>query len=68
MYDANFNDLEEFHPQARPASRRLSFCPHVWKALHPGHRRAVAFLRDEPKDNPECKEYCREECMPGILT
>ncbi len=71
MHDANFNDWDEFQPQARPASRRLSFCPTCGRPFVRGtgvlSPACSANRGVSPKDNPECKEYCREQCMPGIL-
>ncbi len=73
--DWNFHETEkeEFEPHARPESRRISFCPTCGRPFvrGTGVLSKACILAGKagksPSSDPDCKEYCRESCLPGTL-
>ncbi len=68
---------EDFEPQARPTSRRIAFCPTCGRPFLRGMGFWPPQFVEKAKINggdpskraetdPECVEYCSEECLPGL--
>jgi hypothetical protein len=64
-------EQDVFEPQARPESRRIAFCPTCGRPFTHGsgvfQSACIESLpaRGRPGNDPACKEYCSENCLPG---
>ncbi len=68
------NEKEAFEPSARPASRRIAFCPACGRPF----LRGMGFWQPgcapsngkngnrSSREETDCAEYCSEACLPGL--
>jgi hypothetical protein len=64
-------DRETFEPQAKPGSRRLTFCPTCGRPFTRGtgvYQASRTEAKKSKDDDREPIEYCSDACVPGIPT
>jgi hypothetical protein len=67
----NLDQKDLFEPSAKPASRRISFCPTCSRPFLRGNgvwqdRSVIDSRGHEQHDGNEKFEYCSEGCLPAI--